>query len=352
MAYNVARLSKIYYSVRGNAHPRADFIKAAVAMGVKNTTAAGMWNSFKTGKGSYKLVGSPSAVQEQISKIAKANRVVETDDKSEQGKQHEQTHVPDEQVASSTSVPIQEINVADISSKSQGEMPESKDLSSTYQKMLENATEGEGTTSSGDSGIGESEEAEEVETTTLEGSTDQNKVRLRKLWAVLATTLNDGLLWRERPLNDDEKALINESSDNLSVQFLDEMAESEYGGWYVYALYGFVVPAVARIDLLIDKVKSVFPQAPQQKPGMQFYTPDNAPGKQKVQEPLKQQSVQSQAPKPLYETMDLTSNQKMFIQNMLASGYKISPNYNPEAAFDRDAYTRGIIRNVRDNWQG
>lgn len=319
--YDIDKVRTIFNKVKGQPQSRKIFIGEVKKIGVPQSTASLMYQHLKANKGYY-------ATQ-------KSDKVVPVKVEPKQGMVNpEQSQIPPEATVSVEQVPVETVSVSDIQVESQGTNPEAQDLSSTYAKMLEE--EGSDDASSGEA----SDSSESSSGESSSGSMEYGAAlsQLKGLWSQLAFTFNDLLMFPERPLTADERAVISSTSQNLNLQFFDDVAKDPNAGWYIYGLFGFVLPAVSRIDLLAMKFQNLFGVVKPQQPA--------SPQQQR------DEVQQQQENKPLWQMIELTPAQKSFIENYIQQGYNVSPNYDPNQAIDRDAFIRKVVRNMRDPYGG
>jgi len=159
----------------------------------------------------------------------------------------------------------------------------------------------------------------------------QPQLNLSNPLAQLAIAINDHLLYGEkgligyRPLEEDEKEVINESSKGVIAQL--EYIEDPKAR---YLFYSYLVPAVARIDLYIDKLASVIRNRGFVK--KQF---------QNVNQNVNQSN----------NTINLTEQQKEMLENWRKGGFKIDPAFDFNKDIDIVAYRdMKIVRNIGSNF--
>ena len=187
-------------------------------------------------------------------------------------------------------------------------------------------------------GFNEKEEKEEGEEEVEEKPFDktfsksfQPQLNLSNPLAQLAIAINDHLLYGEkgligyRPLEEDEKEVINESSKGVIAQL--EYIEDPKAR---YLFYSYLVPAVARIDLYIDKLVSVV---------------KNRGFVKKQFQNINQNTNQSN------NTINLTEQQKEMLENWRRGGFKIDPAFDFNKDVDIVAYRdMKIVRNIGSNF--
>jgi len=179
------------------------------------------------------------------------------------------------------------------------------------------------------------EKEEEIEEIPKEEVKQQPQLNLSNPLATLAIAINDHLLYGEkgligyRPLEEDEKEVINESSKGVIAQL--EYIEDPKAR---YLFYSYLVPAVARIDLYIDKLASVIRNRGFVK--RQF---------QNVNQNVNQNTNQSN------NTINLTEQQKEMLENWRRGGFKIDPAFDFNKDIDIVAYRdMKIVRNIGSNF--
>jgi len=177
----------------------------------------------------------------------------------------------------------------------------------------------------------------EVEEIPKEEVKQQPQLNLSNPLAQLAIAINDHLLYGEkgligyRPLEEDEKEVINESSKGVIAQL--EYIEDPKAR---YLFYSYLVPAVARIDLYIDKLASVIKNRGFVK--KQF---------QNANQNVNQNTNQSN------NTINLTEQQKEMLNNWRNGGFQIDPAFDFNKDIDIVAYRdKRIVRNVGSNFGG
>jgi len=177
------------------------------------------------------------------------------------------------------------------------------------------------------------EKEKEVEEIPKEEVKQQPQLNLSNPLAQLAIAINDHLLYGEkgligyRPLGEDEKEVINESSKGVIAQL--EYIEDPKAR---YLFYSYLVPAVARIDLYIDKLASVIKNR----------------GFVKKQFQNANQNVNQSN-----NTINLTEQQKEMLNNWRNGGFQIDPAFDFNKDIDIVAYRdKRIVRNVGSNFGG
>ena len=179
------------------------------------------------------------------------------------------------------------------------------------------------------------EKEEEIEEIPKEEVKQQPQLNLSNPLAQLAIAINDHLLYGEkgligyRPLEEDEKEVINESSKGVIAQL--EYIEDPKAR---YLFYSYLVPAVARIDLYIDKLASVIKNRGFVK--RQF---------QNVNQNVNQNANQNN------NTINLSEQQREMLENWRRGGFKIDPAFDFNKDIDIVAYRdMKIVRNVGSNF--
>ena len=164
----------------------------------------------------------------------------------------------------------------------------------------------------------------------------QPQLNLSNPLAQLAIAINDHLLYGEkgligyRPLEEDEKEVINESSKGVIAQL--EYIEDPKAR---YLFYSYLVPAVARIDLYIDKLVSVIKNRSLFRKGFS----------ENIKQNVNQNTNQNN------NTINLTEQQREMLENWRKSGFKIDPTFDFNKDIDIVAYRdMKIVRNVGSNF--
>jgi len=185
----------------------------------------------------------------------------------------------------------------------------------------------------------EKKEGEEnIEEIPKEEVKSQPQLNLSNPLATLAIAINDHLLYGDkgligyRPLESDEKEVINESSKGV-------IAELEYieDPKMRYLFYSYLVPAVARIDLYIDKLASVIRNRSLLRKGFSEKNVNQNQG-----------SLIDVSSK---EKSNLTEQQKEMLENWRRGGFKIDPAFDFNKDIDIVAYRdMKIVRNIGSNF--
>jgi len=149
--------------------------------------------------------------------------------------------------------------------------------------------------------------------------------------ATLAIAINDHLLYGDkgligyRPLETDEKAIIEESGKGVIAQ-LDYIEDPKVR----YLFYSYAVPAVARIDLFIDKAISAIKNR----------------NKFKANKPANNNTINTPV-EINTKTLTMTDEQKAYIENLKAAGVNVDPAFDFSKDIDTAAYRdRKIFRNL------
>ena len=186
--------------------------------------------------------------------------------------------------------------------------------------------------------LSKEEDEEEVEEIPKEEVKQQPQLNLSNPLATLAIAINDHLLYGEkgligyRPLEEDEKEVINESSKGVIAQL--EYIEDPKAR---YLFYSYLVPAVARIDLYIDKLASVIKNRSLFRKGFS----------ENIKQNVNQNTNQSN------NTINLTEQQKEMLNNWRNGGFQIDPAFDFNKDIDIVAYRdKKIVRNVGSNFGG
>jgi len=227
---------------------------------------------------------------------------------------------------------VKELNENDI--KVEGKNTEAdKNLKDIYKKMSSDLF--------GEEEVKEepiNEEPEEENKQTFENISNEQETKpelnLANPLATLAIAINDHLLYGEkglvgyRPLEGDEKEVINESSKGVIAQ-LEYIEDPKVR----YLFYSYLVPAVARIDLYINKAISVI---------------KNRNFNRKPQQNINQNQTQNQN-----QTVNLTEQQKQMLENWRNGGFQIDPAFDFNKDIDIAAYRdKRIVRNIGSNFGG
>jgi len=185
----------------------------------------------------------------------------------------------------------------------------------------------------------EKKEGEEnIEEIPKEEVKSQPQLNLSNPLATLAIAINDHLLYGDkgligyRPLESDEKEVINESSKGV-------IAELEYieDPKMRYLFYSYLVPAVARIDLYIDKLASVIRNRSLLRKGFSEKNVNQNQG-----------SLIDVSSK---EKSNLTEQQRQMLENWRNGGFKVDPAFDFNKDIDIMAYRDlKIVRNIGSNF--
>jgi len=230
---------------------------------------------------------------------------------------------------------VKELSENDI--KVEGKNVEAdKSLKDIYKRMSNDLFGEEESLS--EKGFSESEEQETEENKqTFENISNEEakpELNLSNPLATLAIAINDHLLYGDkglvgyRPLESDEKEVINESSKGVIAQ-LEYIEDPKVR----YLFYSYLVPAVARIDLYINKAISII---------------KNKNFNRKSQQNVNQNQTQNQN-----QTSNLTEQQKQMLDNWRNGGFQIDPAFDFNKDIDIAAYRdKKIVRNIGSNFGG
>ncbi len=215
-----------------------------------------------------------------------------------------------------------------------------------------------------DENTGGDESGQETETSggpSGTGTGPKFNIALGKMLKLLAVTVDDNLLFSERKLSEYEKSEIEEVSQDLEAEYSKNL-ESEYAPWINYLVVSFVLPSVARIDILQKKAQDLMDYVKNRsaKKPFDFGPPESkekpkpepaAPVLLKEVEP-KQEDVE--AGKVELDMSVHSAQVQQWLKSLLDMGYAVSPDYRSSdmRGLDVDAFRRKVVRNNGDNFGG
>ena len=185
----------------------------------------------------------------------------------------------------------------------------------------------------------------------LQNSRRKMQIKLGQLFYQIGVSVDNNLLWRERPLTTDEKETIREFSGDLETEY-EGFLDSEYAPWINYGLAVLGVPAVSRLDLIPKKIDDLVKFFNENKPVSQSNPVNRTP---QTNQPKTDASGGVQVVPQQKSVVDLNNYQggaRSFVEACIKNGYSVSPNYKDGNAIDREAYARGVLRNMGDRFDG
>jgi hypothetical protein len=167
-------------------------------------------------------------------------------------------------------------------------------------------------------------------------------INLRGLLKQIGVSMNNLLLWKERPLLPEEEENIEIASSDIETKFGDSLV-GENSPYYNYLLFTVVAPLIARVDLLPEKIKkfSEWINSRRNASSAAAAAPPVKPATETVVE-----HPQSAA-HPELNNPNLSESQKEWIKNLIAQGYEVYPDFDPNKGVDYEALRdRKIARNA------
>ncbi len=255
------------------------------------------------------------------------------------------------------------INPNDVTVSSTTPNEEAIDLKKAYSKLFESET---GVSPEEISEEGEEEGAENIEGGQAPSSqfgeqAEQQgqanlKIKLGALLKQIGVSINNNILWKERPLDEEEIRNIEEVSNEVELSF-GEGLEGPYSPYYNYILFTLAAPIISRVDLLPKKLKDLSewlgslrnrPSRPAEQPQV-FQQPqqqasgENIPHRENLTEEEGGPAAQQ------YPT-GLSPAQIELINNLKKQGYQVAPDFDPNKPIDYAALKDKIARNVKINF--
>lgn len=231
---------------------------------------------------------------------------------------------------SSNNYETQDVNVeTPIVSVSKGENTESVGLKDIYGRMFEE----EGSEDAEDS---DSQNEEEEDSDEEESDDGYRKVKVSpsRFLVSIAQGINDSILYGgvnligKRKLTNDEISDINSFSEAVAKKDLKMLEDQPELNYFIAS---FIVPAINRSDLYIEKIKDFIAKHPTKKQQQQQQNATNIEASQPAQNDKPQYSQQ----------------QQQTIEQWIKEGFKIDPKYNFTQTIDVVAYRDlKIIRNL------
>jgi hypothetical protein len=229
-------------------------------------------------------------------------------------------------------------------------LDEGATLRDKYKKMYEEigVIDQPGTSDSGTSGT----QQEPSSQTSFEPK--KFNVKIGELFYQVGVALNDGLIWNERHLRDDEKNFIHETSTDIETTFNPADLEREDAPMINYALAAFAIPLMSRIDLIpkkIDQIREFFSGFGKNATDIRRPSPAAEPQTTGIGK------YQTATEAPTINGIDAavwnnaSEQQREWMQNDMNKGFVVSPNYNAGGNLDYEAYRDlKVIRNPGDTW--
>lgn len=178
---------------------------------------------------------------------------------------------------------------------------------------------------------------------------DPNKIDLSGIASLVPKTFW-GFATKERPLSPEEKAMVDRSSEGLSASYGDALV-NENAPIINYLAFGFVIPSINRMDIIVPKLMNYFrkgkPQARNQDAEQQAQ--EQQQGQQKSQQ--EQQEANNENEKPVKDWDSLTPQAQAWILDLIDKNYSVDPNYSHGVGIDLLAFRDAkILRNVGSSY--
>ncbi len=231
---------------------------------------------------------------------------------------------------------------------------EASDLKKAYSKLFQEKTEDSPIDIEPESdGFGEPTPPQSADEPTDEFANAEEaeknfKLKLGALLKQIGVAVNNNLIWKERHLDSMEIDNIEDASKDIEMSFGDGL-EGPYSPYYNYLIFAIIAPAIARADLIPEKIKGLTEwlksmrgssPMPYQNARVQQEPPVNQP--QQQEQPQQQQGKKDN--RYVYSS-ELSPAQKMMVDNLIAQGYQVEPGFNPNLPIDYEAYSNKIARN-------
>jgi hypothetical protein len=180
-------------------------------------------------------------------------------------------------------------------------------------------------------------------------------INIGKIFYTLGVAINNGLLWKERPIvkGSGEDTWIEQTSNDLNASFNPEDLKREDAPWINWAIAAFGIPALARVDLIPEKIKGAVEWFQNMRgPRQQKAKPDFDVGGQKAEE--KKDEAPGDGVKRIFNIPEtvwdgFSDGAKVWIADLASKGYKISPSYVHGPAIDDKAFRDiHVLRNQGD----
>ena len=219
---------------------------------------------------------------------------------------------------------IQTLDANDVN-VTEGESVENKDLREVYGNMFNE---------DGDDESSDDEDFDSYETSQTKNTKSQKSVDISpaRLLSYIAVSINNNLLYGnvklvgDRLLSDDERNTIDEFSIGVAKKDLKLLEDQPEINW---ALASFIVPAMNRIDLYIEKLVDISKKRAVTK-------------RPKQSEDMKDQQQEVSQPQTNYN-----NEQKQTIQAWIQQGFKVDDNFDFTQPIDIVAYRDNkIIKNM------
>lgn len=315
---------------------------------ITNSTATSYY--YKLKKGTYTFEG---------------NNVNKVNDAAPNGQPPQQDPAMQPQNSPAQPPKVTEIKPNEIRVEADPVNPEAEKLSELYKGMANSQTpmpDGASQASSpnGFSGfdVPPPSSPQGMSTGDMNAKAREMTIKLHKILYTVGVSLNDNLIWanENRALSSDEKVIIDEFSSDLQTTYAPNVNDPN-APIYNWVTSVFILPAVARMDLIPKKVEQFgkWLSGFAKKGSVQMPTNTSTETPKENAEPSNIKSGDAVVPeekKPIFPDMSRMSDaQREWITTWVKDGKKVSPNFNPMNSMDVDAMRRGILRNFGDNYE-
>jgi hypothetical protein len=178
-------------------------------------------------------------------------------------------------------------------------------------------------------------------------------------------SVNNNLLWQERPLTEENTLMIDEISQDFNTRHIDPdgtFSEDPNADIWMMVLAGGVLPAIERIDLWPKKVEGVVEWCREtfgwfQKADRFAGQPrqNNNGQQQQPQEKQAQVTTPTETPQQQPQQVDLSKYSpgvQVWMNGIIGSGGKVDPAYISGNSIDYDFLNRrNVLRNIGSSFE-